>query len=70
MSAGPSSSLAASSSSPGSPYYRIDEIPGKGKGLVAIRDLPRGTLLDTEKPTLVLNMEGLLKRDTVYHLLS
>ena len=35
--------------------FRVQEIPGKGQGLVATRDLSPGTLLIEEEPLLLLD---------------
>lgn len=32
------------------PLYTIEDVPGKGKGLVAAKDIPKGTRLITEEP--------------------
>lgn len=38
------------------PMYALRDIPGKGKGLVAIRDIPRGTRILSETPIITVTM--------------
>jgi len=44
------------------PVYALEDVPGKGKGLIAARDIPKGTRIISEKPFVtvpgnVANME-------------
>ncbi|KAF2120400.1 hypothetical protein BDV96DRAFT_683838 [Lophiotrema nucula] len=46
------------------PMYAIEDVPGKGKGLIATKDIPKGTRIVSEKPIInsgrhVANMEQL-----------
>jgi hypothetical protein len=34
------------------PLYTIEDVPGKGKGLIATKDIPKGTRIISEKPLL------------------
>ncbi|KAL7418016.1 hypothetical protein BDY24DRAFT_411133 [Mrakia frigida] len=54
-SSGPSPSFDHLSSVPFSEGYRVTQIPGKGKGLVARKDVIGGTTLVSEEPSLMLD---------------
>jgi hypothetical protein len=46
------------------PMYAVENVPGKGKGLIATKDIPKGTRIISEKPVItvgppIANMEQL-----------
>ncbi|CAK7215222.1 hypothetical protein SBRCBS47491_002409 [Sporothrix bragantina] len=58
-------------------FYEVREIPGKGKGAVATRDIPRGTSIITELPLLLARLDlfgnetsPLPHQDKLQHLLQ
>lgn len=32
------------------PVYAVEDVPGKGKGVIATRDIPKGTRIVSEEP--------------------
>lgn len=55
------------------PMYAVEDVPGKGKGLIATMDIPQGTRIVSEKPVItvgrpIANMEQL--EDCIYQQVS
>ena len=38
----------------GVPVYAVEDVPGKGKGLIATRDIPKGTRIISKEPIITL----------------
>ena len=58
--------LPATPAIPMSSFFAVVDVAGKGEGLVATREIVRGTELVVEQPTVVVDIERALNRETSY----